>query len=111
MWMIDPKLLCSKHLIGEHGEIHKHLPSFRKGYKIDGRFDPVVQIQLNRLKERHDELAVEMFARKYRHISPLLDIPNLKEKYPQHYDKMVDLNISKTDLYQRCFACEGRKDA
>jgi hypothetical protein len=23
MWMIDPVLLCRKHLLGEHGEIHK----------------------------------------------------------------------------------------
>lgn len=30
MWMIDPKLLCRKHLLGEHNEIHKHLPSFRR---------------------------------------------------------------------------------
>ena len=24
MWMISPEWLCRKHLIGEHGEIHKH---------------------------------------------------------------------------------------
>jgi len=33
MWMVDPRLLCNQHLIGEHGEIHKFLPSFRKGHK------------------------------------------------------------------------------
>ena len=37
MWMIHPKFLCKKHLIGEHGEIHKFRPSFVKGHKIEGR--------------------------------------------------------------------------
>ena len=34
MWMIDPTLLCRKHLLGEHGELHKFIPSFRKQYSV-----------------------------------------------------------------------------
>lgn len=106
MWMIDPTLLCRKHLLGEHGEIHKHIPSFRKGYKIDGRFDPVIQIQLNALESRHDELAAEMLKRGYNHKSPLVDVPDLKAIYPQHYDKCVDIDISISDLMIRCKDCK-----
>lgn len=107
MWMLDPVLLCRKHLLGEHGEIHKHIPSFRKGHKIDGRFEPVVQIQLNALESRHDALAAEMLKRGYNHHSPLLDIPNLALTYPQYYDMVVDIEISKKDLIERCPECRN----
>jgi hypothetical protein len=103
--MIDPAVLCRKHLLGEHGEIHKHIPSFRKGYKIDGRFKPVVQIQLNALESRHDELADEMLKRGYNHNSPLVDIPDLKLTYPQYYDRLVDPDVSINDLMMRCEDC------
>jgi len=108
MWMIDPKLLCRQHLLGEHGEIHKHLPSFRKRHSVSGRFSPVVQIQLNALKERHDELAQEMLRRGMNHKSPLANIPNLKETYPQYYDLNVDTHVSIRDLCQRCPKCRKR---
>ncbi len=105
MWMINPELLCRKHLLGEHGEIHKHLPSFRKGHSIDGRMSPVVQIQINCLLERHDVLAAEMLNRGMNHKSPLLDIPDLQAAYPEHYDKEVDEYTSMVDLCERCSDC------
>lgn len=107
MWMVNPSVLCRKHLLGEHGEIHKHIPSFRKGHRIDGRFEPVVQIQLNALESRHDELAAEMLKRGYNHNSPLVDVPDLSLTYPQHYDKVVDVEISKKDLIERCPECRN----
>ena len=57
MWMIEPKGLCDKHLLGEHGELHKFIPSFVKKYRIDNRVAPVVQIELTSYQSRHDELA------------------------------------------------------
>ena len=111
MWMISPDLLCGKHLMGEHGEIHKFLPSFRKGYSVDGRFNPVVQIQLNALEARHGELAKEIDRRASKgkgHKSPLKDIPNLEKLYPQYYHKNVDTQVSLSDLIQRCPDCKER---
>ena len=55
--MIEPKGLCDKHLLGEHGELHKFIPSFVKKYRIDNRVAPVVQIELTSYQSRHDELA------------------------------------------------------
>jgi len=108
MWMIDPKKLCNKHLIGEHGELHKFLPSFRKGFRVDKRFIPVVQIQLNAILERHDILAKEMIERGMSHKSPLLNIPDLKKTYPKYFDLNVDLDISNNDLCDRCIECKRR---
>jgi hypothetical protein len=107
MWMIDPAILCRKHLLGEHGEIHKHIPSFRKGHKIDGRFEPVVQIQLNAIEDRHHDLQIEMLNRGYNHNSPLVDLPDFEATYPQHYEKEVDENISIKDLAERCPECRN----
>ena len=109
--MVSPDLLCDKHLVGEHGEIHKFLPSFRKGYSVDGRFDPIVQIQLNALEERHNELAKEIDKRAKKgggHKSPLKNVPDLEKIYPQHYHKNVNTNISLSNLSQRCPDCRER---
>ncbi len=111
MWMISPKLLCTKHLMGEHGEIHKFLPTFRKGYSVDGRFKSVIQIQLNALEERHDRLAEEIDRRAKKgggHKSPLKNIPDLAKIYPQHYNKCVDIENSLSDLIERCPECKDK---
>lgn len=108
MWMIDPKLLCNRHLLGEHGEIHKHMPSFRKGHNVSGRFKPIVQIQLNAIEMRHDELASEMLSRGMKHQSPLIDVPDLRKTYPNYFDFEVDLEQSKQDLCSRCLKCKNR---
>jgi len=46
MWMIDPSLLCRKHLLGEHNEIHKHRHNFEKHHSVTGRIYPIVLIDL-----------------------------------------------------------------
>jgi hypothetical protein len=108
MWMIEPYLLCRKHLLGEHNELHKFLPSFRKGIKVHGRFHPVVQIQFQGYIERHNALALEMIKRGYNHKSPLIDVPNFRLIYPQYYDMLVDVNESYYILYNKCPECRER---
>lgn len=75
MWMVDPKLLCTKHLLGEHGEIHKHRHNFMKQHRITKRISPVVQIEPMQMEARHNELAAELIRRKYNHNS-LKDLIN-----------------------------------
>lgn len=103
--MVNPKMLCRKHLLGEHGEMHKHLPSFRKGHKVDGRFNPVVQIQFQGYEERHMELAIEMISRGYNHLSPIVDIPDFKNTYPQYWDKKVNIEANIKELIGKCPDC------
>ena len=106
--MIDPSLLCKKHLIGEHGEMHKFIPSFRKGHRVDGRFDPIVQIQFQGYIERHDAIVSEMTVRGFNHKSPMVDMPDFKKIYSQHFNKLVDVNVSYKDLIDRCPDCKKR---
>lgn len=101
MWMVDPRKMCKRHISGEHNEIHKHLPSLYKGVSIDGRMSPVVQIQLNALQSRHDELAAHL-----NHKSPLIvDDELIHDKYTRYYNKCVDIVFNKADLILRCPAC------
>jgi len=104
MWMIDPKKLCRKHLLGEHGEIHKHRHNFVKHHRIDGRLLPIVQIQPADMSKRHDELAEEMLRRGYNHQSPY-DQPDISYLAEWKQQSKVDLLISEKDLCKRCKQC------
>ncbi len=107
MWMINPELLCKKHLLGEHGEIHKHRHNFVKQHRITKRISPVVQIEPSSMESRHDMLAAEMIRRGYNHSSPYSqpDISYLKDD-----EKLakVDINNSLMDLTTRCPECAKR---
>lgn len=105
MWMVPTVLLCDKHLLGEHGEMHKFIPTFRREYKVHRRFTPIVQIQFKGYRQRHDALASEMLVRGMRHESPLPELPDFKRIYPSYYDLEVDIEYSLADLRARCQDC------
>ncbi len=105
MWMIDPRLLCRKHLFGEHGEIHKHQHNFIKKHKITKRVHPVVQIEPSAMKTRHDQLAQEMIRRKFNHNSPY-EMPDISYLEESERNAKVNLNLSVEDLISRCPICE-----
>lgn len=103
MWMIDPKLLCNKHLLGEHGEIHKHRHNFVKGHSIAGRIFPIVQIEPASMQSRHDALVCEMTIRGMNHNSPY-EQPDLSF-YEEIADVKVNVSESHKDLISRCAHC------
>ena len=103
MWMIDPKLLCRAHLLGEHGEIHKFRHNFVKGHRIDGRKGQILPLKM---QERHDELVVEMLRRGYNHKSPYVQ-PDLSS-YGNLTGWEVDVIRSVNDLCSRCSECRKR---
>jgi site-specific recombinase len=112
--MINPKLLCNKHLLGEHSEIHKHLNVFVKKYSIKNRvLKGKVQIEPLSMKTRHDELALEIANRwpknkehksPYEHnVQKLCDHLLESEK-----NAKVDKAVSYQDLIVRCEECRKR---
>ena len=103
MWMIDASKLCRQHLLGEHGEIHKHRHNFVKKHKLYGR---IGQIEPESMQSRHDELAKEMVSRGYNHKSPY-EQPDVSYlgKFPK-----IDLNESQKLLYARCEECKRREN-
>jgi hypothetical protein len=96
--------MCNKHLLGEHGEIHKHRHNFIKKHSIAGRLFPVVQIEPLNMRSRHDELSQEMVKRGFNHQSPY-EQPSLDYLSNYERDAKVDLDISKRDLSSRCIEC------
>ena len=102
--MINPKLLCRKHLLGAHGELHKFRHNFEKKHSIKGRTHPVVQIEPASMQLRHDELVVEMLSRGYNHNSPYV-MPDISYLGSDAYVK-VDRELSIKDLKERCPDCK-----
>ena len=109
--MIDPNMMCNQHLFGEHGELHKFIPSFHKKYSVTNRIEPVVQIELSSYQERHDELAEEMLRRGMNHKSPLPPLPDFSYLPDEHFNAKVDVGNSIDDLINRCHQCKFRMEA
>ena len=104
MWMVDPKKMCRKHLLGEHGELHKFLPGWRKqrsltGYILSNAIEP------KSYKKRHNALVKEMKRRGYNHNSPL-EQPDFSYIHP--VEKRFEVNVTANEilLAERCPECE-----
>jgi hypothetical protein len=77
VWDVPPSELCSRHLVGEHAEIHavwSVIVNDKRGYAGH----PEVSRWRGRLPAlalRHDLVARELQARGFNHASPLQDVP------------------------------------
>lgn len=112
MWMVDPKILCQKHLCGEHLECHMFLGALKKGSSVKGflknnLFEP------ESLKIRHDILAIEMKRRSYNHKTPMCfnDYKNSLNTLNET-ERAVKINRynSSRDLLDRCPRCRKRSE-
>lgn len=100
--MVNPKLLCTRHLAGEHKELHQLVGHMNKGnLKVLQGHARLGQIQLRDLAARHEELVAEFNRRGWNHKSPL----------PEH-DPLdlgqVDIKVSLRDLCTRCTQCRQK---
>lgn len=105
MWQVNPQLLCNKHLLGEHFEIHLHRHNFIKHHSITGRISPVVQIEPMSMGRRHNELALEMVSRGMNHNSPYV-MPDLGYLPAEIREAKVDITVSLKELCKRCLNCK-----
>lgn len=101
MWNVKPELLCRKHLVGEHGEMHMFKGAIEKGKSIEG-FLTKGFVNIGQIKKRHDELAKEMLRREYNHLSPMKRFKEGKKK------QTVDVKKSLRELSKRCKDCRRR---
>lgn len=106
MWMLNPKQMCRKHLLGEHVECHMILGSMKKGHSLNG-FAEKNCLELASLISRHTALADEIISRGYNHRSPL-DAEAFqvhRYRYADLLDVKVDRKSSEQDLRGRCKEC------
>jgi hypothetical protein len=100
MWMVDPKIMCLKHLLGEHVELHMLVGTIRQGKSLSG-YARNGLVETSKIADRHRALVIEMTARGIRHRSTL-----------RYTDKLnigkVDRTAAKKELLRRCPACRQR---
>jgi hypothetical protein len=110
MWLCDPKIMCQKHLCGEHLEMHMFLDSLKKKKKITGYLNNNL-FEPRLLFVRHEFLAVEMLKRKYKHKSPLdervFEYSYMQLPYEEKNVK-IDRQAALKTLLDRCPECRKR---
>lgn len=100
MWNVDPKVLCNKHLLGEHVECHMMLGSLKRGRSVKGHIDKG-QYEIHNLNKRHSELVDEMLVRGMRHTSAIHE----EDLLFLYFAGRVDIDKSLRDLSNRCLQC------
>lgn len=100
MWMINPKLLCNKHLSGEHVECHMLVGCINKDKSLTGYIENGL-IEIHNIRQRHHELEEEMRNRGMKADSPL-------PKFKTYKLGVVDVSNSLKELSKRCPECRKR---
>lgn len=67
--MVRPALMCNRHLLGEHVELHMLVSTINSGKSIRGYLEGLVDPGL--IQSRHDDIAAEMRLRNMNHYSPI----------------------------------------
>jgi hypothetical protein len=103
--MVPPAVMCRKHLLGSHVELHMLAGSILKNISMDGYVKNGL-IELKSLFVYHDKCAIEMKNRGYNHKTPLKSF-NLKRYIlePQILNSSVDTISSMKELLSRCPEC------
>jgi hypothetical protein len=109
MWMVNPKIMCQKHLCGEHLEVHMFLSCLKKGKKLDGYLKGNL-LEPRSIYQRHLDLSKEMIRRGYNHKSEMLeesfgcifDLPIEKQYWE------INKESALRTLLERCPKCRKR---
>ena len=100
--MVNPRIMCREHLIGEHAEIHMFIGSINRGKSVKGYLDKGL-LEMHSLYNRHEDLVKEMKRRNYNHNSKV----NEKWKFAKKAG-VIDKEKSYGELMSRCSKCKRR---
>jgi len=111
MWMIDPKLMCIQHIVGEHRELHALKGSLERTKPECNNYERHIKniitlakegfIDLKSLKSRHEELVKHI----ENHNSPMENVPTLKHLPKEARNAKVDKEKAVKDIIDRPEAC------
>lgn len=100
--MIDPRIMCRQHLLGEHAEIHMLIGAIDRGFSVKGYLDKGL-LEVHNLFNRHEELVREMKRRGYKHSSEI----DKKWKQAERLG-FIDKEKNLKQLIDRCSRCRQR---
>lgn len=109
MWMVNPEILCRKHLLGEHVEMHMFIGHLKKKRGISGYLKNNC-LEPRSIFQRHEDLVKEMLKRGYKHKSSMseedcsiiLELP----EYCQYWE--INRAENEMNLLKRCLGCYAR---
>jgi len=107
MWMVDPRIMCQQHLVGQHHELHMIAGCLAKGRSLRGYMQKGL-IEPTNLIKRHNTLVEEMISRKYNHKTPLNFETPKSEISVDELLAHVDKEESLRELLSRCPKCTKR---
>ena len=102
MWMVNPKIMCSQHLLGEHVEIHMFIGTLNRKKSVKGYLEKGL-LEIHNLYVRHEILVEEMKRRSYNHYSEVDE----KWKYVEKVGT-IDKEKNVAELVNRCSNCKRR---
>ena len=100
--MVNPRIMCRQHLLGEHAEIHMFIGTINRGKSVRGYLEKGL-LEVHNLYNRHEELVCEMKLRKYNHYSEVDEKWKFVEKAGN-----IDKEKNLIELVSRCSRCERR---
>jgi len=105
IWDLDPPVLCDRHLLGEHRELHAIWTVLTEGRRGYARHPETLRWQgrLAALYARHDALVAEMGRRGFRHASPL--DPALATGAAEQTDLVDPVDVQRARLRARGCGC------
>ena len=102
MWMVNPRIMCRQHLLGEHVEIHMFIGTLNRKKSVKGYLQKGL-LEVHNLYSRHNELVEEMKRRGYRHHS------EVEEKWKTvNMLGFIDRKQNLEELINRCSKCKIR---
>lgn len=105
-WLVNPQLMCTQHLLGEHVEHHMFIGALLKHKNLKGYLKNNL-LEPKSLVSRHNELAQELLNRGYKHLSPI-DEPDLSCLTEEEKNIEIDRGLAKNELLSRCEKCRQR---
>jgi Pyrimidine dimer DNA glycosylase len=104
VWDLDPSVLCDRHLLGEHRELHAIWSILTTGKRGYARHPETLRWngRLAALYARHEAEVAEMARRGFRHASPLA--PRLATGAPVQ-PELVDSVKAQRERLARCAGC------
>jgi hypothetical protein len=100
MWGVDPSVMCRRHLLGEHVEMHMLAGCVARGKSIRGYIDGGL-VEVGRIRVRHDELSEEIRRRGYRHESPLPQVSLYSAGRINREENLLELGSRCPDCRER----------